>query len=663
MDRYEDTKLRVKEATDLVALIESYLPLRPRGRTLVALCPFHAENTPSFTVHREAQFFKCYGCGKAGDVFTWLMERDGLSFREAMEVLAERASISLEGVFQQPAGGDSGPKARDAYQALAAVAEFCHRALLTPAGQPARDYVAGRGLDDAMAPWQLGFHPEDGSLQRFARQHELPRDVLEQAGLLRNGRELFAGRLMFPIVDERGRTVGFGGRVVPGTKSAEPRGDYNPPKYLNSPESPFFRKRRVLYGLQRAKQAGERRLVVMEGYTDVIACHLAGFCGAVASLGTAFTAEHARTVERYADRGVVLMFDGDRAGTQAAERAMRELVNSRLSVRIALVGDEHEGCKDPADVVLGRPGEDDETVAERRHRFADEIDGADEALAVWFRLLRRRLDLSQAVDVERAARECAGLLDLVEVPVRRAAYLEQMARYLAVPAPALQRLLSRSRRQPAAAEHPASAAGESDHGQPSAAAASKSPGLMARSEVELLACVLAQPALFSQLDFDQAPIETGAIATLFAWAGEGLALGRDSTDQLVRYLFSRAAEQQLLQQALIEAHDRAANMPSPDEVLRGLIEGRQRLASESIRRRLRLQLQQAMAAGDRAAAAELQAELLQLMRRVRPREKALAKTGSVTPSPAPPAAFGRVASPPSAGSTQFPPGPESEGSA
>ena len=305
MDRFEDTKLRIKEATDLVALIESYLPLKPRGRTLVALCPFHAENSPSFTVFRESQHFHCFGCGKTGDAFTWLMERDGLTFREAMEVLADRLGIPLAGVWaNRPSEARKGP---DPYQVLAEVASFFHRALDTDEGRLGRDYLEGRGLGPAIGTWQLGYHPRPGALLRYAQELRLPREVLEQAGLLRNGREIFAGRVIFPIEDERGRTVGFGGRLVPGAPGSETDGDYKPPKYLNSPESPFFNKRRVLFGLHRAKRAGQRRIVVMEGYTDVIACHLAGFTGAVASLGTAFTSEHAKIVERYATEGIVLM--------------------------------------------------------------------------------------------------------------------------------------------------------------------------------------------------------------------------------------------------------------------------------------------------------------------------------------------------------------------
>ena len=631
MDRFEDAKLRIKEATDLVALIESYLPLKPRGRTLVALCPFHAENSPSFTVFRDTQHFHCFGCQKTGDVFTWLMERDGHTFREAMEVLADRAGVSLEGVWK--GRQDNAPKGPDPYEVLAEVAGFFHKSLRSAEGRLAREYLEQRGLSAAIEPWRLGHHPAAGALLRHAQERQLSREVLEQAGLLRNGREIFAGRVMFPIDDERGRTVGFGGRLVPGAPGTESDGDYKPPKYLNSPESPFFSKRRVLFGLHRTKQAGQRRIVVMEGYTDVIACHLAGFTGAVASLGTAFTADHAKTVERYATEGIVLMFDGDRAGMQAAERAMRELVNSRLPVRIALMSDAEDGsAKDPADVVTARSGEDPELVAERRARFADVIDGAEDALAVWFRLLRRRLDLSKAVGVEAAAQECAGLLALVESPVRQAALTQEMARHLAVPAPTLERLLAKTKRRAGPGERAAeSGVGSSGVGSSEVAAqAVLAPAsLLQRSESDLLACLLRKPLLLESHDITaDGPLESADLAALLAMATDGVALGRLNTEELLKYLFARAAEQPALLAVLGTAHARAAKIPDPEAVLVGLLEGRRRLRGGPQRRVWRQQLQQALTVGDSAAAAELQQRLLDRMRLDRPRETTATDTKS-----------------------------------
>ncbi|MFK7742579.1 MAG: DNA primase [Planctomycetota bacterium] len=776
MDRFEDAKLRILEGTDLVALVESYMPLKQRGRNFVALCPFHAESSPSFTVDREKQFFRCYGCGKYGDAFTWLMERDGLTFREAMEQLADQVGVSLEGAFKSGRSDSAAKtqKARTAYEALAQVADWLHRQLLAPEGELARNYLDQRGLSEAMAPWLLGYHPaagEDrraGALTAFAREQQLPFEVLEQAGLIKNGREMFAGRLIFPIVDERGRTVAFGGRIVPGAPGSEqrPGSDYKPPKYLNSPESPFFHKRRVLYGLRAAKQAAERRLVVMEGYTDVIACHLAGFTGAVASLGTAFTSEHARTVERYADQGLVLMFDGDRAGKQAAERAQRELVNSRLDVRIAMVGSTSSTAsnepapKDPADIVLPRPGEDEELVIERRARFADLLDGAQDSLTIWFRLLRQRLDLTQAVHVETAARECAALLELVEVQVRRDALVNEMARHLDVPAQSLRQLVRKPRGgdgaqaggssatfeqmeselglmrrddsfggrsgkgkygggkfgrgnkgggkfgkkgggkygggknsdrkfgdrssggggggasfpQPdfvpdvpvdeemltdfgvpdgmseAASVAGPSVAGASSSANPmdgagaeqpeakstvdragsesfAAGAAAGSGSAPARSvgknvptesqrvEFQMLACVLARPELLARFDPAETPLEHAGMQQLFEWAVEGIAMGRDGSSELFRYLFTRAADQPRLRALLAKANERGERMSEPEHVFAGTLEGRQRKVDKADRRSLREQYLHAVRSGDRERAAELQEQMQQQLRR------------------------------------------------
>ncbi|MBP8300188.1 MAG: DNA primase [Planctomycetes bacterium] len=646
MDRFEEAKLRIKEATDLVALIESYMPLKPRGRNLLALCPFHAENSPSFSVSRENQFYHCFGCGKTGDVFTWLMERDGLTFREAMEVLADRAGISLEGVWKgRNAEARKGP---DPYQALAEVAGFLHRSLDSAEGELAYQYLDKRGLVPAIEPWRLGYHPQRGALSRFAQEQKLPRDVLEAAGLLRNGRELFAGRVMFPITDERGRTVGFGGRLIPGAPGSEGDGDYKPPKYLNSPESPFFNKRRVLFGLHQAKQAGQRRIVVMEGYTDVIACHLAGFTGAVASLGTAFTQDHAKMVERYATDGIVLMFDGDRAGVQAAERALRELVNSRLPVRIALMSDTGDGegkqAKDPAEVVTAQPGEDPEIVTERRARFADILDAAEDSLSVWFRLMRRRLDLSQAVHLETAARECASVLGLVHEPVRQAAYMQEMARHLSVPAPTLERMLQKAQRAPARETRDAAgsagggAAGAANGGSQLPPAAPRRPlSLTERTEVELLACLLAKPLLLVDFDPDDgAPFEVAEVSTSIRMASDGVAIGRTLTGELMKYLFARAAELPGVQRVLAVAAERAATIVDADAVLAGLLEGRRRLSNEPRKRALRQQLQQAIGRGDKAAADELQQQLMACHRLDQPRGKtSLAATTSQNAAPNP----------------------------
>jgi DNA primase len=636
MDRFEDAKLRVKEATDLVALIEEYLPLKPRGRQYVALCPFHPEKTPSFYVQPDEQFYHCFGCGKSGDVFTFLMEREGLTFREAMEALAERARIPLDGVFGR--GSEPSKRGPDVHQVLGEVRTFFQTALHSDGGAPARQYLEQRGLSAAIEPWALGWHPAPGALRVFAQQRRLPAQVLEDAGLLHNDREPFAGRVIFPIEDERGRVVAFGGRIVPGAPGSEERNDYKPAKYINSRESPHFQKRSILFGLHRAKLAGARRIVVMEGYTDVIASHLAGFTGAVAALGTSFTQEHARKIERYATEGVVLLFDGDRAGQQAAERAMRELVNTRLSVRIALMSEAKDlDAKDPADVLVARAGEDPELVTERRVRFADLLDGADDALATWFRLLRRRLDFGQAAQLETAARECAGLLQLVDVDLRRLALMQQMARHLAVPEQKLARMLqgklqngprrATAARSEGAAEGAAGAAGAEDAAPVKRTAA-------AAAEHDLLACVLAQPSLLdppategtaaerAATEGAAAPFEEPAVAELLGMVRDALAAGRANSAEVVRYLFTRCADRAELRTALGRAAQLKDRIGDPAAFFASVQRGRQRHYGDQNARQLRQQLHDAIAGGDRATADQLTQRLVDHLRQERPRSAA-----------------------------------------
>ncbi|MEC7585189.1 MAG: DNA primase [Planctomycetota bacterium] len=643
MDRFEDAKLRVKEATDLVALIEGYMPLKSRGRLQLALCPFHAEKSPSFTVYPDSQHYHCYGCGKSGDVFTFLMDREGLSFREAMENLADRANIPLEGVFRAGAGGPKrGPDAR---RVLAEVADFFHRCLLQegPTGADsgaaaARQYLEERSLSEGIETWQLGYHPKaqpgrPGPLRKFAESRGLPMRLLEEAGLLRGQREPFGGRLLFPIQDERSRMVAFGGRVLPGVEPVR-AGDFDPPKYINSPESPFFNKRRVMFGLPRAKQVGVRRILVVEGYTDAIACDIAGFPGAVATLGTAFTAEHARKIERYATEGVVLLFDGDQAGAKAAERAMRELVNSRLDVQIALLA----SGQDPATMLLGEPDEDRDLVLERRARFGDLLDGAEQALPTWLQLLRRRLDFRQPAQLEVAARECAGLLELVESDLRRRAVLEEMARYLAVPPQDLARMIrTASRRKPRAnptqqrgqptdldqANHQADmatgeggAVSQSAEADPPTAPRPATP--LELADRDLLACVLGRPELVAEVT-EESFAQQG-VGELIAMVRQAVQAGLSERAQVVGRLFTSCTEHAELRSVLASASHRAESIADFDAFFAVLQRGRNRVRSRTSVRDLRQQLQAARDSGDLARADELMQQIVEERRRDQPRE-------------------------------------------
>jgi DNA primase len=312
----------LRHRVPLAQAIGRRVQLRKRGREYVGLCPFHNEKTPSFTVNEDKGFFHCFGCGAHGDVIGFAMQTDGLDFPEAVERLAQEAGLTVPRAT---------PQDRERAQARATLIEvmeaaciWFERQLRLPAGRPGLDYLRGRGFDDAtIRRFRLGFappaRPGGECLIRAALAREgAGEEVLVEAGLVKrpeDGRaafDYFRNRVIFPIADRRGRVVGFGGRNL---------GD-GQPKYLNSPDTPLFQKGGMLYGLAQAREAAVKReeAIVVEGYTDVIALHRAGFETAVAPLGTALTEAQIEALWRLAPEPV-LCFDGDEAGRRAAMRA------------------------------------------------------------------------------------------------------------------------------------------------------------------------------------------------------------------------------------------------------------------------------------------------------------------------------------------------------
>ncbi len=598
MEPFEAVKLRIKDAVDIVGLIEDHhVVLKPRGRMMVGLCPFHQEKTPSFTVYPETQHYHCYGCKQSGDVFSFLMEREGISFREAMETLADQKGISTEGIF---GGGDRNRKRKVDFSAvLSQVAEWFGRVLESPDGALARAYLEERGMLDAVETFGVGAHPtQPGALKRFAAMRKLPSDILEEAGLLgRGGRhEPMLGRVVFPIQDERGRVVGFGGRVLPQFDTA----DRPQAKYRNSPESPFFNKRRVLYGLRQAKDQGNRKVIVVEGYTDVIACHLAGFGGAVATLGTALTSDHARMLERYATDGIVLLFDGDNAGRQAAERAFKELVHTSLPTKIALLPD---GC-DPADLITVRPGVDEEEAGIGRQRLQEIIDSASDAVTMFFRLLRKRIDLSTDVGVQRAATECGKILESLESRARREALIRDMAGHLRISEAAIREAIPQRRGKPESAGEARAPASPPQPSRPSAAV---------QAEFELLGCLLVEPERVLQLNTEERANDP-SLLVLVGWIREAVASGRKEKGEITKELFARCGENSEIRSFLTESCDRATRIRDVESIFSTLVRDRlHQFAREEVRQ-LRIQMQQAIADGDQSLANKL---TLQYMDRVR----------------------------------------------
>ena len=326
---------------DIVSVVGDYVRLRRVGATqsYTGLCPFHNEKTPSFRVHANHQFFKCFGCGQGGDVFKFVQEIERVSFYEALRLLADRSGIPMP---KRSEYADADTKLRAALFRMHEQAEQVFREnLRSPAGAEARDYLARRGVAPAQIDqFGLGYAAPGHSLANFFQKQDTSADLMEQSGLImrREGGgfyDRFRHRLMFPIHSESGKVIGFGGRAL---------AENDQPKYMNSPETPIYRKSYVLYNLHRAKEGIRRqdRVVLVEGYMDAIGVYTAGVQEVVASCGTALTTQQVQTMKRHSGR-IVVNFDPDAAGANATEKSLQALLEEGMHVRVL----ELEGGLDP----------------------------------------------------------------------------------------------------------------------------------------------------------------------------------------------------------------------------------------------------------------------------------------------------------------------------
>jgi DNA primase len=396
----------VRERSDIVRIVQQYVGLKKAGRQFSGLCPFHTEKTPSFSVDPGKQVYYCFGCGTGGNVFRFMEQIENLTFPEAVERLANQAGITLRYEGVSPGERRAVSRRKTLVTANARAAEIYHRMLLDGReASDARQYVQSRGIArEAVERFGLGYAPgyPDFLLRRMAR--DVSTEILLEAGLALKGgagdvRDRFRSRLLFPVHDLSGNAVGFGARLLQG----------DGPKYLNSPETPVYRKGEMLYNLNRAKgeitRAGEA--FVVEGYTDVIALDTAGIPTAVATCGTALGEDHLRLLARFARR-VVLAFDSDEAGARAAERAhgFHERYPTEVAVLVLPEG------RDPADFVQERGPE----------AFRDL---AGEAVPLVEYMLRRTLrghDLSGPDGQAAAVREALPIVAGLDDPVRRSQY-------------------------------------------------------------------------------------------------------------------------------------------------------------------------------------------------------------------------------------------------
>ncbi len=362
----EEIVEEVRSKVDIVDIVSGYVKLQKKGSNYFGLCPFHNEKSPSFSVAPGKQIYYCFGCGAGGNAITFLMEYENYSFPEALQVLADRVGVTLPKEEMSKEARAQADLRASLLEINKLAANYFYYQLKHPQGRLGYDYLRNRQLsDDTIRRFGLGFASKRGDdLYRFLREKGYTDQLLKETGLVsieeRGTHDKFWNRVMFPIMDVNNRVIGFGGRVM---------GD-GAPKYLNSPETRLFDKSRNLYGLNYAKASREKFFLICEGYMDVIAMHQAGFTNAVASLGTAFTKQHASLIKRYTDQ-VILTYDSDDAGVKAALRAIPILKEAGVSARVLNM----KPYKDPDEFIKNMGAHAfRERINEARNSFLFEID-------------------------------------------------------------------------------------------------------------------------------------------------------------------------------------------------------------------------------------------------------------------------------------------------
>lgn len=436
---------QIKDAADIVDIISRYLPLKKAGRNFKALCPFHTEKTPSFVVHGDRQFFRCYGCGKGGDVFAFVAEHERVDFPEAARIVANMVGIAIPETSGERRGPSKELKTRLYELHRWAASFFAHQLAESDGAAEARAYLERRHFDKAvLEAWSIGYAPDSWeATSRAALRAKFTDQELAAAGLViareQGGGyyDRFRNRVMFPIRDRQGRVIAFGGRAL---------GD-DDVKYINSPEMALFNKSQCLYGLSKARDAihADRRVIVTEGYTDVLMCHQQGIGNAVATLGTALTARHVRMLRNDADQ-VVLVFDADAAGESAVDRSLEVFADSDLEVAVATT----EEGSDPCEYLVERGAD----------AFRKQIEASKPLFAVKLDLVCKKHRVETSDGRARAIDEVLGSVALVSNPTKADLLTQAVAKRMGVDAGAVRRRLDavrrpRRRRDEAPSDEPA----------------------------------------------------------------------------------------------------------------------------------------------------------------------------------------------------------------
>ena len=410
MARYSDEIIDdVRQSNDIVDVISQYVRLKRSGRNYFGLCPFHNEKSPSFSVSPEKQIFHCFGCGVGGNVFTFLTKIEGISFVEAVQLLAEKANIQLPTLENNVDSAKEALKAK-VYKVNEFTAKYYHENLYRPESKMAQEYIKKRKLsNETLKSFQIGFSGKfDELYQELKKQGFEDREILESGLVNKNERgqfiDRYRNRLMFPICDVRGRVIAFGGRVLDDSK----------PKYINSPENIVYSKGRHLYGLNVAKKYDiKKRLLIVEGYMDVISLHQRDIHNVVASLGTALTQQQGYLLRNNTEQ-IILSYDSDEAGQTAKVRAMEILQNMGCDIRVLQM----EGAKDP----------DEYVIKYGNARFQNLVDKAISVIEFKVKILRQSLNLESTNDKIKFLNEIAKLISKIDNNMEREVYIEKIAK-------------------------------------------------------------------------------------------------------------------------------------------------------------------------------------------------------------------------------------------